>query len=135
VTLGWGHVTLRTKAAQSYYISTCHWDDPCQISLHLVYSSWPSEDFEKNSPFWPLSGGGAVYDPRNFICTNLNLLVQGCFIPNINAYGSLVCERNIFQIPNISPIVASLWAPKGSCPLICAHFNPHTLKILPTKFG
>jgi len=31
------YVTLGTKAAQSYYISTCHWVDPCQISLHLVY--------------------------------------------------------------------------------------------------
>jgi len=32
--------------------------------------------FKKISPFnWPLSGGGAIYDPRNFICKNLNLLV------------------------------------------------------------
>jgi len=30
------YVTLGTKAAQFYYISTCHWDDPCQ-TLHLVY--------------------------------------------------------------------------------------------------
>jgi len=29
------YVTLRKKAAQSYYISTCHWDDPCRISLHV----------------------------------------------------------------------------------------------------
>jgi len=31
------YLTLGTKAAQSYYISTCHLDDPCQIFLHLVY--------------------------------------------------------------------------------------------------
>jgi len=64
------YVTLGTKAAQSYYISTCHWDDPCQISLHLVYEF--IRIFLKKIPFWSLSGGGAIiYDPRNFICTNL----------------------------------------------------------------
>jgi len=101
------YVTLGTKAAQCYYISTYHWDDPCQISLHLVYEF--IRIFLKNSPFWPLSGGGAIYDPTNYI----------------NAFRPLplVCERNIFEILKISPIVVSLWTPKGTSLLICAHFN------------
>jgi len=31
--------------------------------------------FLKISLFGPLSDGGAIYDPRNLICTHLNLLV------------------------------------------------------------
>jgi len=42
-------------------------------------------------------------------------LSQGCFIPNINALGPVVCERNSFQIPKISPNVTSFWASKA-CP-------------------
>jgi len=34
----------------------------------------------------------------------------------INAFWPLVCERNIFQILKISPIVASFWAPMGPAP-------------------
>jgi len=127
------YVTLGTKATQSYYISTCHLDDSCQISLHLVYDFFRRflNNFPLLAPFW----GGAIYDPRNFICTNLNLLVpRSRFIPNINAFRSLVCERNIFQISKISPIVDSFWTPKGTSTLLCAHFNPHSLKILPTNF-
>jgi len=47
-------VTLGTRVAQ--YISTCHWDDPCQIVLHLIY--WIRR-FKKKSPFC----GGATSDP------------------------------------------------------------------------
>jgi len=62
-------------------------------------------------------------------------LSQGCFSPNINALGSVVCERNSFQIPKISPNVTSFCAPKGASPLIFANLNPHSPKMLPTKFG
>jgi len=46
VTSGWCHmymyVTLGTRVAQ--FISTCHWDDPCQIVLNLSTGS-SEEDF------------------------------------------------------------------------------------------
>jgi len=35
---------------------------------------------------------------------------------NINAFGPLVCERNIFQIPKISPTVPSFWVQTGTSP-------------------
>jgi len=51
------YVTLGTKASQSYYISTCHSDDTCQISLHLVYEF--IRIFFKNFPFLaPFCGWG-----------------------------------------------------------------------------
>jgi len=59
------YVTQGTKAAQTYK-STYHWDDPSQIFLHLVYE-FIRIFFFKMSPFWPLSGGGAIYDPGTLI--------------------------------------------------------------------
>jgi len=50
------YVTLATKAAQ--FISTCHWDDPSQIVLHLIY--WfIRRRFKKKYPlFDPFLGWG-----------------------------------------------------------------------------
>jgi len=42
---------------------------------------------------------------------------------------------NSCQIPKISPYVTYFWAPKGASPLIFAKLNPHSPKMLPTKFG
>jgi len=58
------YVTLGTKAAQYNYISTCHLDDPCHISLHLVYEF--IRIFLKNflflAPFW---GWGPFMTPAS----------------------------------------------------------------------
>jgi len=41
-------------------------------------------------------------------------------------------SSNIHQILHL---VAPYWAPIGGNPLICAHSNSHSPKMLPTKFG
>jgi len=48
------YVSLGTKASQSYYISTCHWDDTCQISLHLAneFIRIFLKQFPFLAPFW-----------------------------------------------------------------------------------
>jgi len=48
------YVTLGTKAAQSYYIYTYHWDDTCQIFLYLVYEFIRIflKKFPFLAPFW-----------------------------------------------------------------------------------
>jgi len=123
------YVTLGTKAAQCY-ISTCHWDDPCQISLHLFY-----EFIRIFLTHFPFLGVGPFMTPGTSFAQTWITLSQGCFISNINEFRPLVCERNIFQIPKISPIVAPFWVPKGTNLLICAHFILHSAKMLPTKFS
>jgi len=113
---------------------TCHCDDTCQISLHLVYKF--IRIFLKNFPFFgPFLGVGPLMSPGTLFAQTWISLFQGCFILNINAFRPLVCERNIFMIPQISPIVASVWAPKGTSLLICTPFNLHSPMMLPIKFG
>jgi len=43
--------------------------------------------------------------------------------------------RRLFKIHQILPVFAPYWAPIGASPLIFAKLNPHSPKILPTKFG
>jgi len=96
---------------------------PNICAFGLLASS--SEEFLKISPFWPLSGDGAIYDSRNFICTNLYLLVPRLLYTKYRCIRAFGLWEDIFQIPKISPIVAFFLTPKGTSPLICAHFNPH----------
>jgi len=91
--------------------------------------------FKKCPLFDPFLGVGPFMTPGTLFAQILISLSQSCFILNINAFWLLVCERNIFQIPKISPIVASFWALKRTSPLICAHVNPHSPMMLPTTFG
>jgi len=44
-------------------------------------------------------------------------------------------RRRIFKIHKILPLFAPYWAPIIASPLIFANLNPHSPKILPTKFG
>jgi len=43
-------------------------------------------------------------------------------------------RRFFLNSPNFTPF-APYWAPIGASPLILANLNPHSPKILPTKFG
>jgi len=53
------------------------------ICSWFTSSSW---DYVKQSPFWPLSGGGNICDPRDFIfLTNLNLLVPRMLCVNLKS--------------------------------------------------
>jgi len=57
---------------------------------------------------------------------------QGCCTSNIRVFGLPVHEKKIFlNPPNFTPY----WAPIGACHLIFTNLNPHSPKILPTKFG
>jgi len=104
-------VTLGKKAAHLHAIGMIHANYLCI----WIWSS--SSEYLKKIPLWPLFWGGAIYDPRNFICTNLNLLIPRFWIiQNISAFGPLVCKRNIFQIPNIAPILALSGPQKGPFP-------------------
>jgi len=49
--------------------------------------------------------------------------------------GCQFTRRRFFKIYQILPIFAPYWAPIGASPLIFANWNPHSPKILPTKFG
>jgi len=100
------------------------------------WSTSSSEYFLKISPFWPLSGGGAIYDPRKFICTNLNLHVPRLLHTKYQCIRAIGLWEEYFSdsIPKISPIVSSFWDPKGTSLLICAHFSLHSPMMLPTKF-
>jgi len=69
----------------------------------------------------------STWGPGPLFAQSCIALSQSCFKPNINALGPVVYERNIFSDTQNFPIVASFWAPKGANPLICAHFNPHSL--------
>jgi len=44
-------------------------------------------------------------------------------------------RRRFFKIDHILQLFAPYWAPIVASPLIFAKLNPHSLKILPTKFG
>jgi len=44
-------------------------------------------------------------------------------------------RRTFSNIHQILPLFTPYGASIGANPLICAHFNPHSLKMLPTKFG
>jgi len=46
-----------------------------------------------------------------------------------------VMRRTFCQIHQILPLFARYWAPIGASPLIFTNLNPHSPKILPTKFG
>jgi len=68
-----------------------------------------------NTKLGPL-GVWPFINPENlYVYTSISL-TEGCFIPNINAFGTVVCERISFQICKISAIAASVWAQKGSAP-------------------
>jgi len=61
-----------------------------------------------------------------FYAQNLQTMSQGCCMSNIRVFGLPVLKFTIF---------APYWAPIGTSTLIFANLNPHSLKILPTKFG
>jgi len=44
-------------------------------------------------------------------------------------------RRTFSKITKFYPFFAPYWASIGASPLICTHFNPHSTKMLPTKFG
>jgi len=44
-------------------------------------------------------------------------------------------RRTFFKIHQILPLFAPYWAPKGASPLIITNLNPHSPKMIPTKFG
>jgi len=44
-------------------------------------------------------------------------------------------RRKFFKIHQILPLLAPYGAPIGASPLIFANLNPHSPKMLPTKFG
>jgi len=44
-------------------------------------------------------------------------------------------RRRFFKIHQILPLFAPCWAPIGASPLIFTKLNPHSPKLLPTKFG
>jgi len=46
--------------------------------------------------FVPILWAGPFMTPGVLFAPNLIFMSQGCLIPNINALGPLVCERNIF---------------------------------------
>jgi len=91
--------------------------------------------FQKFPIYGLFLGVGLFMIPGTVFAQPRISLSQGCFIPNSNTFGPLVCERNIFQIPKISPIAASFWAPKGTSLLICTHFKLYSPMMIPTTFG
>jgi len=44
-------------------------------------------------------------------------------------------RRRFFKIHHILHLFAPYWAPIGASPLIFTNLNPHSPKMLPTKFG
>jgi len=54
---------------------------------------------------------------------------------NIRVFEMPVPEKKIVKIHQIVPFFVPYWAPIGVRPLIFANLNPHSPKMLPTKFG
>jgi len=44
-------------------------------------------------------------------------------------------RRIFFKIHRILPLFVPYWAPIGTSPLMFANLNPHSLQMVPTKFG
>jgi len=44
-------------------------------------------------------------------------------------------RRRFFKIHQILPVFAPYWTPIGASPLNFADLNPHSLQMVPTKFG
>jgi len=80
--------------------------------------------------YYPLVGPflGRFY----FYAQTLQTMSQGW---NIRVFGLPVHEKMFFKIHQILHLFAPYWAPIGASPLTFANLNPHSPKILPTKFG
>jgi len=79
--------------------------------------------------------GVAIYDPRDFIWTNLNLLAPRMLhatYQRIPAGGSWEDFWRFIKIFLILPLIG---APKGASPYIWTNLNSHPPIVFPTKFG
>jgi len=64
----------------------------------------------------------------------LQTISKGCCMSNIRIFGLPVHEKIFKNSPNFLLFVL-YWAPIGASPLFFANLNPHSPKMLPTKFG
>jgi len=112
--------------------SPCPKNAPCQFKKHpgqCVVHEKKSFYIQNNVP----SGWGHLWPKTLYLCkVESHCSKVASYQISMHSGQWFV---NIFQIPKISPIVASFWAPKWANPSICAKFNPHSLKMLPIKFG
>jgi len=110
-------------------------DSPCQFKF------WPMVHHHHISKILAIYAYIKLCHPRAgpFMTQELNLR-KGEYRPKkVPCYFKMhlahwFVRRRFYKIPNISPNVASYWVPKGASPFICANLNPHSLKMIPTKY-
>jgi len=101
--------------------------------IHAKYfcicSTGSSVDFLKKNPF---SGGGAIRDPRDFIWTNLNLLVPRMLHANLKSImASGSWEEDFLSYKPMFPWGGAIYDPRN---FICAKFNFLVPRLLHNKY-
>jgi len=77
-----------------------------------------------------------MYDPRNFILSNMNLLVPRMLYTNLNCNPASGSSEEVFLRYSKLPLLKTLTGtPKMANLFIFTNLNPHSLKMIPTKFG